>query len=88
MGGIKSLLGERLAIVWQPQSLSKNSFNAWTYIKADRMVFKNYHRLDKETEVCSLSIDRSAYCERLFLYGFLHESNATSMGGKKQYQER
>lgn len=23
-----------------------------------------------------------------FFYGFLHESNATSMGGKRQYQER
>ena len=38
--GIESLLGERLTIVWQPQGLSKSSFNAWTYIKADRMVSK------------------------------------------------
>ena len=79
---------ERLAIVWQPQSLSKSSFRAWTYIKADGMVSKDHYRLDKETDVCSLSIDRSTYCERFFLYGFLHEFNATSMGGKEQYQER
>ena len=52
------------------------------------MVFKDRYRLDKETDACSLWIDRSTYCERFFLYGFLHESNATSMGGKKQYQER
>ena len=57
-------------------------------MKADRMVFKDRYRLDKETDVGSLSIDRSTSCERFSLYGFLHESNATSMGGKKQYQER
>ena len=59
--GIKSLL------VWQPQSLSKSSFTAWTYIKADRMGFGDNDRLDKETDACSLSIDRSTYFFLLWL---------------------
>ena len=43
--------------------------------------------LDKETDVCSLSIDRSTYLERFFLSGFLLESNAISTEGKRQHQE-